>query len=107
MRFGILRQWWHLPVVGGLILDAVRDLYGQLLFRHNEVYLLLRIQEKHILCCGIGQNLVILPAKMQKTILSTAQRCGVYWHVTRAMIYEDGPGADYRTGSMVPGFIRL
>ena len=66
MRFGILRQWWHLPVVGGLILDAVRDLYGQLLFRHNEVYLLLRIQEKHILCCVIGQNLVILPAKMQK-----------------------------------------
>src|SRR5574344_829778 len=49
MCLGILRQWWHLPVVGGLILDAVRGLYGQLLVRHNEVYLLFSIQEKHIL----------------------------------------------------------
>ena len=25
---GILHQWWHLPVVSGLILDAVGYLYG-------------------------------------------------------------------------------
>ena len=49
MCLGVLRQWWHLPVVSGLILDTVGHLYGQLLVRHNEVYLLLRVQEKHIL----------------------------------------------------------
>ena len=36
-------------LLSGLILDAVGHLYSQLLVGYNEVYLLLRIQVKHIL----------------------------------------------------------
>ena len=48
MRLGILRQWQHLPVVSGLLLDAVRHLDSQFFVRHYEVNLLLCVQEKHI-----------------------------------------------------------